>query len=155
MGYRDIAGIVTACAGHTRTAVLGRRYTPQQCADFLVSDLVVHAKDLQCITHPLKPHETAALLSFAFNVGPGEAGRKDGLCVLKRGGPSTLVKLANAGDMAGACAQLSNWTGVKGRDCAAKGSGCAGIVQRRAAERAMCEGRYIGSELAAQPGTPS
>jgi lysozyme len=144
-GYRDIAGVVTACVGHTRTAVLGRRYTPQQCQALLVSDLVMHAKDLACITHPLKPHEKAALLSFALNVGPGQPGKKDGLCWLKNGRPSTLRQLANAGDMPGACAQLSLWTGVRGRDCAVKENRCGGIPRRRADERALCEGRYLGA----------
>lgn len=150
VGYRDIAGVVTACTGHTRTAVLGRRYTAQQCADFLASDLVKHAVDLQrCITRPLQPHETAALLSFVFNVGHGRKGVKDGLCELKRGGPSTIARLANAGDMAGACASLSDWTGVRGKDCRVAANLCSGIVHRRAAERAMCEGNYLGGPGAA------
>lgn len=150
VGYRDIAGVVTACAGHTATAVLGRRYTAQQCNDFLASDLLAHAKDLQqCITHPLKPHEKAALLSFVFNVGHGAKGVKDGLCELKSGRPSTLARLANAGDMAGACAQLSLWTGVRGKDCSVRSNRCYGIVERRSAERAMCEGKYLGGPAAA------
>jgi lysozyme len=155
VGYRDIAGVVTACTGHTKNAVLGRRYTPQQCADFLVGDLVVHAKDLGCITHPLQPYEKAALLSFVFNVGHGKAGVKDGLCRLKSGAPSTLVRLANAGDMQGACAQLSHWVGVRGRDCRAAASRCAGIVERRKAERAMCEGSYQGAELVGSAAAPA
>lgn len=155
-GYRDIGGVVTACTGHTRTAVLGRRYTAEECTALLASDLVMHAADLACITHPLQPHEKAALLSFVYSTGPGKAGVKDGLCVLKRGGPSTIVRRANAGDMAGACAAISEWTGVKGRDCAAPqfARWCGGIVTRRAAERAMCEGRYLGAPAAAA-GTPA
>jgi len=152
-GYRDIAGVVTACTGNTSAAVLGKRYTPDQCRQLLASDLVKHTRDLDCITTPtpLQPHERAALLSFAFNVGPGRAGVKDGLCTLKSGRPSTLRVLANAGDMPGACAQLSLWTGVRGRDCALRENRffCGGIVRRRADERAMCEGRYIGAPPAA------
>ncbi len=150
-GYRDIAGVVTACTGNTSAAVLGRRYTPEQCRQLLASDLVKHAQDLACITTPLQPHERAALLSFAFNVGPGTPGVKDGLCTLKSGKPSTLRVLANQGDMAGACAQLSLWTGVRGRDCALRENRgfCGGIVRRRADERAMCEGRYLGAPAAA------
>lgn len=153
-GYRDIGGIVTACTGHTSHAVLGRRYSPTECQALLASDLVKHARDLACITHPLQPHEKAALLSFAFNLGPGRAGVKDGLCTLKSGAPSSIRRLANAGDMAGACAAIELFTGVAGRDCrlAENRLFCGGIVTRRAAERAMCEGRYLG---AAQPGASS
>lgn len=163
-GYRDIGGVVTACTGHTRHALLGRHYTAAECAAFLASDLVQHTQDLRCIQRPLQPHETAALLSLAFNVGPGKAGVKDGLCELKRGGPSTIVRRANAGDMAGACASISEWTFVGERNCALADNAlwCGGIIKRRAAERAMCEGRYMGGPLppqaaASQPaaaGTP-
>lgn len=154
-GYRDIGGVVTACTGHTRYAVLGRRYTPAQCEAWLASDLLRHTQDLRCIQRPLLAHETAALLSLAFNVGPGKAGVKDGLCELKEGGPSTIVRRANAGDMAGACAAISDWTYVKGRNCALKENAfwCGGIVTRRAAERAMCEGRY--ARQASGPDAPA
>lgn len=146
-GYRDIGGVVTACTGHTSQAVLGRRYTVAECEALLASDLVKHARDLACITHPLQPHEKAALLSFAFNLGPGQAGVKDGLCTLKSGKPSSIRRLANAGDMPGACAAIELFTGVAGRDCklAENRRFCGGIVTRRAAERAMCEGRYLGA----------
>ena len=137
-GYRDIAGVVTACAGHTATAVFGRRYTDEQCRALLDSDLTRHAQGLPgCVPGfaALPDHVRAATLSWAFNVGTGAA------C------GSTLVRRLNAGDAAGACAELSRWTYVRGRNCAApEWSGfCGGIVRRRAAERAMCEGRYHGA----------
>jgi lysozyme len=169
-GYVDPVGIVTACMGHTRTAVLGRRYTPAECQALLVQDLVMHAKDLACITHPLQPWERAALLSFAFNVGPGKAGVKDGLCTLRSGRPSTIRRLANAGDMAGACASISGWvyaTRMGQRlDCRVRSNWCWGLVLRRADERALCEGKFPGGRLgasdpaatpnpAAAPGTAS
>lgn len=134
--YRDIAGVVTACTGNTSAAVLGKRYTPERCRELLASDLVRHHQGLaRCITVPLADHERAALLSWTFNVGVGAA------C------SSTLVKLRNAGDAAGACAQLSRWVFVRGRDCrlAENRLFCSGIVRRRAAERDMCEGRYTGA----------
>lgn len=54
-GYRDIGGVITACTGHTRHAVLGRRYTAAECEAFLASDLVRHTQDLRCIKRPLQP----------------------------------------------------------------------------------------------------
>lgn len=121
--YRDPVGILTACYGHTGADVEpGQTYTRQQCEGLLYNDLASHAKALNCIQHPLTPGQRAAFLSFAYNVG------ERAFC------SSTLARKANAGNMAGACAELSRWTYAGGRQL-------PGLVKRRAAERAMCEGR--------------
>ena len=133
-GYLDPIGIVTACTGHTATAELGKRYTAEECEELLVSDLLAHSAIVdRCVTVPLEPHQRAAFVSFAFNVGPGKKGVKDGFCVLKSGKTPSFLKRLNAGDYAGACRGLSEWT---------KSGGIVftGLVRRRAAERAMCEG---------------
>ena len=118
--YRDPIGIITACVGHTGPELrMGQRYTRQQCEDMLYGDLLKHAQALDCITHPLTDGQKAAFVSFAFNVG------NKALC------DSTLARKANAGDMAGACAELSRWTRAGGREL-------PGLVKRRAAEQAMC-----------------
>ena len=122
-GYKDPIGIVTACAGHTKTAVLGKPYTRAECDRLLEQDLVEHAAGvlrctpgLQGQTYPL-----AAASSFSFNVG-----------VAKYCG-STMARKFNAGDIAGGCAELSKWIRAGGRVM-------PGLVARRAAERAICEG---------------
>lgn len=61
-------------------------------------------------------------MSFTFNVG-GQA-----LC------NSTLAKRINAGQLPGACAELSKWV-------YSRGIKLPGLVKRREAERAICEGR--------------
>ena len=121
-GYVDPAGIVTACTGHIETAEL-RRYTKAECEQLLYRDLLKHADDLRCVTVPLKDHEKAAFISFSFNVG------REAFC------QSTLVRKVNAGGLPGACAELSRWTYAGGRQL-------PGLVKRRAAERALCEGRH-------------
>jgi lysozyme len=122
-GYKDPIGIVTACAGHTKTAVLGRAYTPEECTNLLEADLVKHADGvLRCVTVPMNEGQKAAFISFAFNVGTGA------FC------GSTMVRKLNSGDYAGACAQLSRWTNAGGREL-------PGLVTRRKIERDMCEGR--------------
>jgi lysozyme len=122
-GYKDPVGIVTACAGHTKTAVLGRAYTPEQCNVILEDDLVEHAEGVKaCIKVPASTGEIAAYTSFAFNVGTGAFCR------------STMVRKLNAGDHAGACAELSKWIYAGDRQL-------PGLVKRRAAERAICEGK--------------
>lgn len=119
--YRDPANIVTACTGHTGPDVkMGQRYTRAQCEELLYRDLSSHADALNCIRVPLTDHQRAAFVSFAFNVGTGA------FC------KSTLVRKANAGDITGACAELSRWVMADGREL-------PGLVKRRAAERALCE----------------
>lgn len=122
-GYTDPIGIVTACAGHTKTAVLGRAYTPKECERLLEADLAEHARGvLACVPRAaLTTGQVAAFTSFAFNVG-----------VAKFCG-STMAAKARAGDRAGSCAELSRWTLAGGREL-------PGLVERRAAERAVCEG---------------
>ena len=119
--YRDPIGIITACTFHTGPELQkGQTFTREQCDDMLAKDLLQHAAALDCIKTPLADGQKAAFLSFAFNVGNGA------FC------GSTLARKANAGDMRGACAELSRWTLAGGREL-------AGLVKRRAAERALCE----------------
>lgn len=113
--------VPTACLGATQGIVKGRSYSDQECMDFLIRDLAAHgAKIAPCLPADIPVKTRAALISFAYNVGP------DALC------RSTLARKAKAGDLAGACAELSRWTYAGGRQL-------PGLVKRRAAERAMCE----------------
>lgn len=119
--YRDPVGIITACTGHTGPELkMGQTYTREQCEEMLYKDLAKHADALNCVRAPLTDGQRAAFLSFAFNVGD------DAFC------RSTLVRKANAGDMDGACAELSRWTYASGKQL-------PGLVRRRAAERQLCE----------------
>ena len=119
--YRDPIGIVTACVGHTGPELrIGQRYTREQCETMLYGDLLKHADALDCVRADMTDGQKAAFLSFAFNVG------NRAFC------GSTLVRKANAGDMSGACAELSRWTRAGGREL-------PGLVKRRAAERQLCE----------------
>jgi GH24 family phage-related lysozyme (muramidase) len=69
----------------------------------------------------LNENEFSALVSFTFNVGGGSGGLAT----------STLLHLLNAGDRRGAADQFPRWN--KG----GKGQIMAGLVRRRAAERAL------------------
>ncbi|WKB52325.1 lysozyme [Eleftheria terrae] len=121
--YRDPVGILTACRGHTGPELrMGQQFTPDQCDELMYIDLLEAEADIACIKQPLRPHEKAAFISFAFNVG------REKFCA------STLARKANAGDLAGACAELSRWVWAGGQQL-------PGLVRRRAHERAMCEGR--------------
>lgn len=123
-GYADPVGIPTACWGQTGEGIeVGKRYTLAQCQAWLDKELLHAAQGVdKCIPGPKEPHQWAALTSFAYNAGVAN------LC------KSTLAKKANAGDWKGACAELDKWV-------YAKGIRLRGLIKRRAAERAMCEGR--------------
>ncbi len=123
-GYKDPIGIVTACAGHTKTAVLGKPYSREECDALLVEDLIEHAIGVRsCVKAPLNEGQMAASVSFAYNVG------------VRKFCQSTMAKLLNEQRYAEACAQLSLWTKAGGKVL-------RGLVDRRAAERAVCEGKY-------------
>lgn len=123
-GYRDPVGIATSCVGHTGAdAVVGKSYTVDECQTTLNADLEKHAAGVMaCIHKPMTDGEKAAFSSFAFNVG-----------VAKFCG-SGMARKANAGDMKGACAELSKWVYAGNKVL-------PGLVKRRADERAICEGK--------------
>lgn len=122
MVYADPIGRMAVCYGHDDPGLIrGTIYTREQCEALLDDDLLKHAEALACIKTDMTDGQKAAFVSFAYNVGVGA------FC------GSTLVKLANAGDMAGACAQLSRWTYAGGKQL-------PGLVKRRADERRICEG---------------
>lgn len=127
--YTDPVGIPTICIGHTGADVVpGHVATPGECEALLQADLGGAYGDVRrCIGVPLQPHEAAALTSFTFNVG-GAA-----LCT------STLARMANAGAPAAQwCPQLERWVYARKAGVLIQ---LPGLVKRRAAERAMCEGR--------------
>ena len=120
--HRDPIGRLAACYGHDdQTMTPGKRFAAAECQAMLDQDLLKHSEALDCIKRPLTDGQKAAFLSFAFNVG------NKAFC------QSTLARKANQGDMLGACAELSRWTLAGGKEL-------PGLVRRRAAERAMCEG---------------
>lgn len=120
--YKDPIGIPTVCYGHTGQDVkMGDTWSDQRCLDTLKVDAVEHAKAIApCIKVAVPRESLSAFVSFSFNVGPRA------FC------KSTLVAKLNAGDLRGACAELSKWTKAGGRVW-------PGLVERRRIERAYCE----------------
>lgn len=118
--YQDAVGVWTICAGHTGTAGPNQLATPEQCDRLLKSDMgVALAAVDRVIDTPLPDKTKAAFVSFTFNVGAGNLQS------------STLARKANAGDLVGACKELSRWV-------YAGGQRLRGLVNRRAEERAIC-----------------
>lgn len=82
------------------------------------------------VTVPLAQHEYDALVSFSYNVG------------IRAFCQSTLVRKLNAGDYAGACAELLRWRFFQGKDCALPANArlYGGLGTRRQAEYRQCLG---------------
>ncbi|EGB2287807.1 lysozyme [Salmonella enterica] len=119
--YRDVAGVLTICDGHTGKDIIpGRRYNDAECDALLNKDLAQVAARIDPLIKVSIPNsERAALYSFAYNVGTGAFAK------------STLLKKLNAGDHAGACNELKRWTYAGGRQW-------KGLVTRREIEREVC-----------------
>lgn len=118
--YPDAVGVPTYCYGETQDPRPGHRYTKVECDALLSGRLAEYDAGVRrCITRPLPAKTEAAFVSMAYNVGLGA------FC------SSTLARKANAGDLAGACAELSKWDKAGGRVL-------KGLTVRRGAERALC-----------------
>jgi lysozyme len=119
-GYVDPVGIATACYGHTKTAVVGKSYTENECINLLASDLGDHDKKMSSVVLvDLSPGEHSAYLSFHYNVGHGAFSH------------STLLRYLNQNKRVEACNELSRWV-------YAKGVKLQGLVNRREKERDIC-----------------
>lgn len=127
--YVDGGGVATGGFGHTGTDLpkVGTPVNDDQATAWLAEDLVKHGLKIArpgcvdpAVVVALPASTLASLQDFSFNVGI------TAFC------KSTLVKRLNAGDTAGACAQLSVWVYDNGKRV-------EGLVKRRVRERALCE----------------
>ncbi len=129
-GYRDTAyipvpgDVPTIDFGRTNGVKMGDKSNPVRGLIYLMDEVEgVYANGVkQCVTVPLYQYEFGAYVSLTYNIGV------NAFC------KSTLVKKLNSGDYAGACASISNWNKAGGKVL-------KGLVIRREAERALCEGK--------------
>lgn len=120
--YQDVVGVWTIGFGTTEGVKPGDRIEPVQALQRKMADVQRFEGALKrCVTVPLHQHEYDAFLSLAYNIGPGA------FC------GSTLVRKLNAGDYAGACAEILRWNRAGGRVV-------QGLVNRREAEYRQCLG---------------
>lgn len=117
--YLCPAGVPTIGYGHTVGVKMGDRITLAQAEQMLIDDLAIYEVGVQSLVKvPLKQGQFDALVSFAFNLGLGAL----------RG--STLMRMLNQGDYAGAADQFLRWNKAGGKVL-------NGLVKRREAERAL------------------
>lgn len=121
--YRPVPGDVpTIGFGTTDGVKPGDRIEPVQALVRKLQDVQRFEGALkQCVRVPLHQHEYDAFLSLAYNIGPGA------FC------GSTLVRRLNAGDYAGACAEILRWDRFRGEPL-------RGLTLRRQAESRQCLG---------------
>lgn len=68
--YRDLAGVLTVCYGHTGKDIEMRTYTEAECLELLKKDTEIHMNIVQkCSKRPLPAHKLVAYTSFNFNTG--------------------------------------------------------------------------------------
>lgn len=92
-------------------------------------NVVIHA-----LTVELNGDQLGALTSFVNNVGPGEAGVKDGFIWLANGEHSTMLTLIEAGNFTAAAGQFQLWNRGGGRPM-------RGLTRRRSVERSVFLGQ--------------
>lgn len=101
--YQCSAGKWTDGIGNTLGVVPGKAITERQAVESLITNVLRTEAALgRCIVTQLPQRVYDAVVSFAFNVGTGNA------C------GSTLVKLLNQRRWADACRQLPRWVYVNG-----------------------------------------
>ena len=109
--------------GTTENVHLGDRTTPPQALMRALNDMAKYEGAVKkCVRVPLFQYEYDASTSLAYNIGTSA------FC------NSTVVKRFNVGDYAGGCAAFSMWNKANGREV-------RGLTNRRAKERAQCEGK--------------
>lgn len=116
--YPDSGGIWTIGWGHT-PAHEGQVCTPAEALAWFSADVEGACRAIsETVTVSLSQNQFDALVSFTFNVGVGSEAH------------STLLRLLNAGDYAGAADQFLIWNHVNGVVN-------AGLTRRRQAEQQL------------------
>lgn len=121
--YKDAAGLWTIGYGHLLKGGEWWDQITEAQASSLLADDVGTAEDAvnSLVKVPLNQAQFDALVSFVYNIGVGAFRR------------STLLRLLNAGDYAGAAMQFPLWRKAGGKIV-------QGLVNRRAAEVALFNG---------------
>lgn len=136
--YRDAVGVWTVGYGHTAMAgkpnvTAGLTITQAEADVILRRDVRMFADAVaKLVKVPLTDNQFTALVSFAFNVGPGNFAK------------SSVLAAVNRKDFDAVPRRLALWVKAGGRTL-------PGLIRRRAAEAQM----FLEPENAAGPAKPS
>lgn len=126
--YADPVAVPTLCMGHTQGVKLGDRATHAQCLAWAESDAAVAVRQVVACNPAVNftANELAAFGDLTLNTGP------TAVCDRRN---STMARLLDAGDVAGACAQLPRWNKVR---LAGVYVPLPGLTKRREVNRVTC-----------------
>jgi lysozyme len=119
LAYRDAVGVWTIGYGATRGVKAGMSITKEQAERMLLNDVQRFEPEVERLVQvPLTGNQWDALVSFTYNLGAANLES------------STLLRLLNRGDYAGAAGQFPRWNKAGGKVL-------TGLVRRREAERVL------------------
>lgn len=131
VGYPDPgygAKIATACAGVTRGVELNKKYSEPECrTKTAVAMIEIGFQIAACLPEELPAQTRAAFTRFAYNIGSPR------FCT------SETAKAARVGNLKVACVRINQRPDGKLQWVTSNGIVFAGLVKRRASERAQCE----------------
>lgn len=121
--YKDIVGVWTVCYGQTAADnTVMRHYSDAECKEMLPKSLLKYDDGIRkCLTRELPDSMRIAFLSATYNIGVSA------FC------KSSMARLANQGDLRGACDALLMWNRAGGKVV-------KGLNNRRVDERRICLG---------------
>lgn len=126
--YQDSAGIWTVCRGITFDVVQGKTYTQEECLALELNHYRELERRAQALYHYWPTYNLyvkASLLDMLFNLGEPQVSQ------------STHLKLANSGNLAAACAQMTRWVWARDARTGQKVP-LEGLVNRRTSTAELC-----------------
>ena len=127
VAYYDPPGILTVCYGSTTAVLAGKVYSLAECRERLDRDMMDAVLMVDRCAPGLPEQALAAFADAVYNIGPK---------IVCSQSQSTAARMLAAGDLRGACGQLSRWDRAR---VAGVMVPLPGLTKRRAAERALCE----------------
>ena len=127
VAYYDPPGILTVCYGSTTNVLAGKVYSLAECRERLDRDMMDAVLMVDRCAPGLPEPALAAFADAVYNIGPK---------IVCSQSQSTAARMLAAGDLRGACGQLSRWDRAR---VAGLMVPLPGLTKRRAAERALCE----------------
>lgn len=128
VAYYDPPGILTVCYGTTTNVVKNKVYSIEECKALLQKDMSDTVDAVMKCTDKLN-------LSVDTTAAFSDGGYNFGVSVICDPNKSTLAKKLVAGDVVGACNELTKWDKAR---IGGKLVSLPGLTKRRAAERALC-----------------
>lgn len=127
--YQDSAGVWTVCRGITANVQQGKTYTEAECKHLELThyiELELAAKQLYTHWYSYNLYVQASMLDMLFNLGVPQVRA------------STHLKLANSGDLQGACTQMTRWVWAVDAQTGQKVQ-LEGLKNRRQSTAELCQ----------------